>query len=75
MMPEQSVQAGIDARAQLILPIHWGRFSLSLHPWQEPPERALKQADEKQVRIIFPQIGEQVTIPISKGFEPWWRNV
>lgn len=36
MMPEQSVQAGIDLNAHLLMPIHWGAFSLSIHSWTEP---------------------------------------
>ena len=28
MMPEQTVQAGLDVKAQMIVPIHWGSFTL-----------------------------------------------
>lgn len=31
MMPEQTVQASIDLKAAVLMPIHWGKFKLSLH--------------------------------------------
>ena len=36
MTPEQTVQAAIDLKAKILLPVHWGKFTLSLHPWYEP---------------------------------------
>lgn len=73
MMPEQTVQAGIDVRAGTLLPIHWGRFSLSLHPWNESPERALAASRESGIKLLTPRIGETVAAPFSGSYEPWWR--
>jgi len=44
MMPEESVQASVDLRARVFFPIHWSRFDLSTHFWDEPAERAAKHA-------------------------------
>ncbi len=44
MMPEETVQAGIDVRAKWMIPIHWGAFTLSLHSWTDPIERASAKA-------------------------------
>jgi L-ascorbate metabolism protein UlaG (beta-lactamase superfamily) len=35
MMPEQTVQASIDLKAKVLLPVHWGKFRLALHPWRK----------------------------------------
>ena len=41
MMPEQTVQAGIDLNAKWLLPVHWGKFALANHPWNEPVARSV----------------------------------
>lgn len=75
MMPEQSIQASKDVRAEKVMPIHWGAFTLAPHVWTEPVERALRAADSLKVRLITPEIG----LPFSPGLEtpdsPWWKAV
>ena len=39
MMPEQTVQAALDLWAAALMPVHWGKFTLALHPWDEPVRR------------------------------------
>lgn len=41
MMPEQTFQAHLDLRGEILLPIHWGKYSISLHNWDEPIQRLL----------------------------------
>lgn len=31
MMPEQTVQAAIDLKAKILMPVHWAKFALALH--------------------------------------------
>jgi len=74
MMPEQGVQASIDLRAKVVLPIHWAKFDLSLHPWIEPINRFTKEAKIKNVTVTTPLIAETFTlnkIPQSR----WWENL
>ena len=49
MTPEETVQAHIDMDGKLLLPIHWGRFNLSLHSWTDPVERASVASNQKNV--------------------------
>jgi len=58
MNPEESVRAHIDLNGIAMLPIHWSKFKLSLHPWQEPIERAKKEAERLGVKILNPMPGE-----------------
>ena len=44
MIPEQTVQAALDLRAAALLPVHWSKFTLSLHPWNEPIRRVVAAA-------------------------------
>lgn len=73
MMPEQTVQASIDLKANILFPIHWGKFALAFHDWDEPIKRVLKKAEELNVKVTTPMIGEPLVI--SKYFETklWWK--
>jgi L-ascorbate metabolism protein UlaG (beta-lactamase superfamily) len=74
MMPEQTVQASIDLKSAALLPVHWGKFTLALHPWDEPVRRAAKSADELQVKMATPLIGEVMRIDSVKVGNRWWEN-
>ncbi|HXP50893.1 MAG TPA: MBL fold metallo-hydrolase [Bacteroidia bacterium] len=75
MMPEETVQASIDLKATTLLPVHWGKFCLSLHPWNEPIERVIKKAGELNVKLATPMIGETIIIGEKYPAEMWWRKV
>jgi len=75
MMPEETVQASIDLNAKVLLPVHWGKFCLSLHPWNEPIERVIKKAEELNVKLTTPMIGEPLIIGEKYPAKMWWREV
>lgn len=75
MMPEETVQAAQDLKAAKLLPVHWGKFALSLHSWDEPINRATKAAAEKNFPLLTPMIGEKVTLSITNSFSRWWQQV
>ncbi len=75
MMPEETVQASLDLKAKTLLPVHWAKFSLSLHPWNEPIERLIKKAEELKVEITTPMIGEPIIIGEKCPNKLWWRDV
>ena len=64
MKPEESFQAAQAAGAKHVVPIHWGAFVLSRHPWDDSVQRIVKAAGESDIKIITPYIGE--TVPFSK---------
>lgn len=74
MTPEQSVQANLDVNGETMMLMHWGAFTLANHAWNEPIERALKEANEREVNIIAPQIGETVLLDsdLQMPPNPWW---
>lgn len=76
MLPEETVQAHIDVKGGLLVPIHWGAFTLSLHEWSDPIERVTKEANRLGVNIATPQIGESITLK-AKDYptSDWWREV
>ena len=73
MMPEETVQASVDLRAKVLLPVHWGKFTLALHPWNDPIKRASIHAATLDVAITTPVIGEPVVLDGALPKEAWWR--
>lgn len=76
MMPEETAQAAIDLKAKMMMPIHWGAFTLSLHSWTDPVERVSIAASNLNMPLLIPQIGEQIvmdsTIVVSNS--NWWKK-
>ncbi|HUH34117.1 MAG TPA: MBL fold metallo-hydrolase [Daejeonella sp.] len=72
MMPEETVQATIDLQAEVLMPVHWGKFALANHLWNEPAKRVVKAAFESDVKITIPLIGEPVTVKGNYPDDPWW---
>lgn len=70
MYPEEAVQSGIDVQAKVSIPVHWGGFNLSIHPWKEPVERFKAEAEKTKTNICLPRIGEIVEM----GEEPQENN-
>lgn len=73
MNPEETVQAAVDLKAKALFPIHWGKFSLSLHAWDEPIKRVLTEARTKAVRVFHPMIGEVAFLDKENSFTEWWK--
>jgi len=73
MMPEQTAQAAVDLGAKLLLPVHWAKFTLSLHPWNEPIQRVLKKAFELGIAVTTPKIGEPVELGRPYPVSEWWK--
>lgn len=60
MFPEESVQAAKDLGAGCAVPIHWGAFVLSDHPWDDPPKRFAQRAQELDVPFRIPTLFEPI---------------
>ena len=58
----------------VLLPIHWGRFDLTLHPWAEPIERLRIAAGEKDIELTQPRIGERFALQGELPKSSWWRR-
>lgn len=76
MLPEETAQAAKDVKAKVAMPIHWGAFTLSLHPWYEPPTRMKAAADSLNIKVITPIIGKTIALDtITEKFNPWWLSI
>lgn len=72
MMPEETAQAAVDLGAKVLFPVHWGKFALATHPWDESIQRVLKKSGELHMKVITPQIGEQVILDSIYPASQWW---
>lgn len=72
MGPEQAVIAHQFVRGKVMLPVHWGLFTLANHGWTEPIERILAAAKEVGVTVVAPRPGGWAE-PSGGGFvDRWW---
>ncbi|KGN32247.1 Zn-dependent hydrolase [Knoellia sinensis KCTC 19936] len=76
MTPEHGVEAAMDVGAAAMVPVHWGTFNLAFHPWSEPIERVLVEAERHGMRVVVPRPGEPVDVSaLPDGPSFWWRSV
>ncbi|HYH16079.1 MAG TPA: MBL fold metallo-hydrolase, partial [Flavisolibacter sp.] len=57
MTPEETVQAAIDLKAKRLLPVHWSKFALANHAWNEPAIRVQREAQRRDMPLLQPMIG------------------
>lgn len=75
MMPEQVAQASLDLKAKYLLPVHWAKYKLALHNWDEPILRLKAKADELNVELLTPHLGETFNLHSNLPRESWWLNL
>ena len=58
------------------MPIHWGAFTLSIHPWDEPVIRAINHAKKTNQKIIAPKLGQIILLGDDMDTEiiDWWNS-
>lgn len=76
MMPEEVVQAARELRAKRLFPVHWGKFPLAMHAWDEPILRVTAAAKNAGMPLVHPMIGEQVNLTNEEQvFSEWWVGI
>lgn len=73
MMPEETVQAAVDLKAKSLLPVHWGKFTLAMHSWTDPVIRVLAKAEELNMKVLTPKIGQPFMLNDNFQSETWWN--
>ena len=75
MFPEQTVQAAFDLKAKQLFGGHWGKFTLSIHTWDDPIIRLTAESRKRGMPLLHPMIGERVDLNSPAKFSRWWENV
>ena len=75
-MPEEVVLAANDLQTIMLLPVHWAKFPLAQHDWDEPILKVTEIAAANNLLTITPMIGETVHLKNkTQHFERWWEGI
>jgi len=72
MKPEESVQAHIDLKGKVMMPIHNGTFDLAFHTWHDPFDRVVAAAKQQGVDLTTPEFGQIFSINDPAKLQMWW---
>jgi L-ascorbate metabolism protein UlaG (beta-lactamase superfamily) len=73
MGPIHAAEAHLDLRGKLLLPIHWGLFNLAFHPWQEPIQQLMSEAEDKNISLFLPSPGAAQDVAEKNLQTFWWQ--
>ncbi len=73
--PEQAVLAHQLVQGDVMIPVHWGLFNMSLHGWTEPVERVLLAAQRVGVEVAILRPGASFVGGNPAIVDRWWPNV
>ena len=73
MGPDHASNAHLALKGKLMMPIHWGTFNLALHAWNEPIERLIGYAKQKNIKLFIPEPGKPTEVKGSFNSE-WWKS-
>lgn len=75
MFPEEVIVAAEQLHTQTLLPVHWGKFALALHPWKESIESVAKASEGSTIKLITPEIGKSLSLTDTTKTSYWWRDL
>lgn len=71
-LPEETAQAAEDLNVKVFMPVHWAKFPLAFHAWDEPILRLQKSVQQKNLKMTTPMIGEPVILDKVYPDVEWW---
>jgi len=75
MMPEEVIRAGLDLKAKRLMPVHWAKFTLGQHAWDEPVVRLLEENKKVNLPVLTPLIGELINLRDPIPSVAWWTGI
>lgn len=73
--PENAMRAHALLGGGVLLPVHWGTFSLAMHAWDQPAEVLHALAEQQGAPLLMPVLGQPVEPAQVERTDPWWRRV
>jgi L-ascorbate metabolism protein UlaG (beta-lactamase superfamily) len=73
--PEQAVRAHQLVRGHVLIPAHWGLFTLAYHTWTEPADRVLAAAAKAGVTAAVPKPGQSIEPLALPPLDKWWPQL
>ena len=74
MGPANAARAHLALHGKLLLPIHWGLFNLAFHPWREPVEWMIREAEQNKIQLLLPEPGVPTEVTGASLHSLWWRR-
>lgn len=71
--PDKAIEAFEMMDAKVVMPIHWGTFSLGMHGWRDPIRTFSELAESRGHRWVAPRPGDYVEPGIYEPQVPWWE--
>jgi len=75
MLPHQVMPAARALKAKQLLPVHWAKFTLANHAWDEPIVELLRSVKENDPLVLTPMIGQQLDLINPANLSQWWKQV
>ena len=72
LFPKEVIQAASDLKAKKLFPIHWAVFDLAFHPWHESIDLVIKEAENTDINVITPMLGEKINLYTETHI--WWNE-
>jgi len=69
------VRAHQLARGKVLIPAHWGMFTLAYHAWTEPIDRVLAAAAKTGVTAAAPMPGQSIEPLAPSPLVRWWPQL
>jgi L-ascorbate metabolism protein UlaG (beta-lactamase superfamily) len=71
--PEETAKVAIELNTKILMPVHWAKFALGYHPWDEPINRLITALKGSNIQLTTPMIGEPVVLDSIYSQKAWWK--
>jgi len=71
--PVEAFKMNAALKGKTLSPIHWGTFSLAPHPWDEPILQLMRIAEEAELPLLVPIVGESMSVE-QPSINAYWRD-
>ena len=72
MNPEEAYKSLEILGAEYAVPVHWAAFRLANHPWDDSVQRLVKAAENGNVTILTPKLGETMKLENLDDYQERW---
>ncbi len=72
MLPRDTLKASQDLQANWLFPIHNAAFDLAFHRWNDPFTQIVTLAQEHQIKLSLPKLGQGVQFLQPQQEKAWW---
>jgi len=77
LLPEQFVKAAAELNTKRVIPVHYSKFALAQHAWNEPLKEISEYYEKGDFNytLAIPKIGETVNLDDNhQDFPEWWKS-